>query len=258
MMLKLRSTSALLTGIGLLTLTGCYSYHPYGTHPGMMAPNGAPMFPPMQAPPQSTFVMPGDTVGSPSNGAVPSAPQSTFIPDSQLEAPEPGNAGGSAAPVPTPREPGESASSDPAGAATSQFQSPRASGAAAVVQGQPDLLQFQEPVVLAQAEPQSPVVAVSAEEVLENPENSGFAHDPDYRWLQGEVEYDPQNRSWHILFDLDPHPADQLGGEVQLVGRVPADVKYSGTKLRVSGRFDSRVDRLGKNLYVVEHLEAIE
>lgn len=259
MMLRLGSRLALFVGIGLLT--GCYTYQPWGTHPGMMGPNGAPMFPPLQTPPQQTFMMPGDAVGSPSSGSVPAgAPQATFIPESQLEAPEPGAGGGATTPVPTPREPGEGSAvaPTPGGGETSQLRLPRANGAQAIAQGQPDMLQFHEPVVLNQATAQDRVVSVSLEDPFTDPADAGFAHDEKDRWFQGMAEYDPQTRTWHLLYDLNPHEHDQLGGEIQLGGNVPADASYSGKLLRVTGDFDaSRLDQLNKPVYVVQRIEEV-
>lgn len=257
MMSRYGSRFALLLGLGLLT--GCYSFHPWGTHPGMMSPNG---YPPMQVP-QQTFVMPGDTVGSPSTSGVPAArPQSTFIPDSRLEAPEPGTSSGSGNPVPAPREPGEGSAEAPTPAAreTSQygFGLPANSGQA-VAAGQPDILQFEEPVVLQQATPRDGVVSVSLEDPFTDPETAGFDYDDKHRWFQGMAEYDAQNRTWHLLYDLNPHVHDQLGGEIQLAGNVPADASYSGKLLRVSGEFDYDLplDQLSKPVYRVQRIEEV-
>ena len=231
-------------------------------HPGMMGPNGAPGYPPMQVP-QQTFVMPGDAVGSPANGTIPAANgQSTFIPDSRLEAPEPGTGGGSNNPVPAPREPGEGSADAPTPAAreTSQygFGLPPANASQAVAQGQPDMLQFHEPIDLQQAARPDGIVSVSLEDPFADPNDAGFAHDEKYRWFQGMAEYDAQSRTWHLLYDPNPHEHDQLGGDIQLAGSVPADASYSGKFLRVSGEFDtSRLDRLHKPGYRAQLVEEV-
>ena len=253
-MSRIGSRFGLFVGIGLLSLTGCYSYHPWGTHPGMMAPGGQPMFPPLQTAPQSTFVMPGDAVGSPSGSVV--TPPSSFGPDRQLQAPEPG--GASANPVPAPREPGENLTQAPGGLRSSQFQTPQSPVGRLTAPGQPDLLRFREPVVLSEATGRSPVVSVSLEDQLSDPADAGFAHDPQYRWFQGVAEFDAESKAWHLLYDLSPNVHDQLGGEIQLRGDVQLDPRFSGRLIRVSGEFDTRrLDQLNKPVYAVQRIEEV-
>lgn len=260
MMPKLGSTFATCAAVAFLSLTGCYTYHPWGTHPGMMAPNGAPMFPPMQPVPQSTFVMPGDTAGSPAGGTPVGTPQSTFVPNSELNAPEPGGAAASgvASPVPVPREPGENAAQAPTGLETSSFSPPLYRGAQRTAPGEPGVLPFQEPFTMAEAAGRNQVVPVSLEDELTDPLEAGYAHDPQYRWFQGKAEFDTTTKSWHLLYDLIPDDYDQLGGEIQLGSNLQLDPKFSGRLMRVSGEFDtSRLDRLTKPIYVVQRIEEV-
>ena len=136
-----------LAGVGLLLMSGCYA--PYGGYPpGAYAPQGgAPMQ--YQGVPQSSYVMPGDAMGSPSS--IGSGAPATFAPGGNLQAPNPTAreaSGGSPSPVPPPRDPDPSAAK-PTGEQTSQFGSP--SGPPNVSLGAPAELDFQSPIIFAGA-----------------------------------------------------------------------------------------------------------
>ncbi|MDA0284730.1 MAG: hypothetical protein O3B86_15390, partial [Planctomycetota bacterium] len=197
---------SLATGVGLLLLSGCYA--PYGAYPpGAYTPQGGPQMQ-YQGVPQQTFVMPGDSLGSPSS--VGTSPQSTFAPGGNLHAPTPtarGTGGGSENPVPLPRDPDPSAvRPTPAGPQTSQ--SGRSTGAPQVTLGDPGDLDFQSPIVFTGADDQSSggVVAASGEST------PSTGHDPDYNWFQGRLEYVASDQAWHLTYDDAPAATDTLGG----------------------------------------------
>ena len=152
-----------LAGVGLLLMSGCYA--PYGGYPpGAYAPQGgAPVQ--FQGVPQSSYVMPGDALGSPSSGS--DGAPSTFAPGGNIQAPDPaarGAGGSSSSPVPLPRDP-DPAAAKPEGAQTSQFGLP--SDPPEVSLGPPAELEFQSPVILAGARdrPAGAVVTASAQSI---------------------------------------------------------------------------------------------
>lgn len=242
---------SLVAGVGLLILSGCYA--PYGGYPpgGYPPQGGAPMQ--YQGIPQSSYVMPGDAMGSPSSTT--SAP-STFAPGGNLQAPDPtarGASGSSPSPVPLPRDPDPSAAK-PDGQQTSQFGIP--SGPPEVSLGAPAGLEFQTPIVLAGATSQSAggVITASGQSTTGN----SFAHDPNYNWFQGQLEYVAADRAWHLTYDDAPTAADQLGGDISLISDVKLESRHNGAMVRVSGKFDAvKLDRLGKPVFRVSRIEEV-
>jgi hypothetical protein len=249
-------------GVGLFFLSGCYA--PYGGYPpGAYAPQrGAPMQ--YQGVPQSSYVMPGDALGSPSSagGGAPS----TFAPGGNIQAPDPtarGAGGDSPTPVPLPRDPDPSAAK-PAGAQTSQFGFP--SGPPQVSLGTPAELDFQSPIVLTGATDQSAGgIATAAGQSTTGPSITGQSasggslnHDPNYNWFQGRLEYVESDQAWHLTYDDAPTAADQLGGDISLSSDVKLDSQHNGAIVRVSGQFDAvKLDRLGKPVFRVSQIDRV-
>lgn len=244
---------SLAVAVGLFFVSGCYA--PYGGYPpGAYAPQGgAPMQ--YQGVPQSSYVMPGDALGSPSSTHL-GAP-TTFAPGGSLQAPDPtarGASGDSPSPVPLPRDPDPSAVK-PTGEQTSQFGSP--SGPPDVSLGAPAELDFQSPIVFAGAEGQSAggVVTASGQTTTSRP----LGHDPNYNWFQGRLEYIESDRAWHLTYDDAPTAADQLGGDISLSNDVKLEPQqHNGKIVRVSGRFDDvKLDRLGKPVFRVSRIDEV-
>ena len=242
---------SLAAGVGLLLLSGCYA--PYGGYPpGAYAPQGgAPMQ--YQGVPQSSYVMPGDALGSPSSTM--GAP-STFAPGGNLQAPDPtdrGASGSSPSPVPLPRDPDPSAAK-PSGQQTSQFGIP--SGPPEVSLGAPAELDFQSPIVFTGADDRSAggVVTASGQSTT----GGSFGHDPNYNWFQGRLEYVESDRAWHLTYDDAPTAADQLGGDISLSSDVKLESRHNGLNVRVSGQFDDvKLDRLGKPVFRVSQIHEV-
>jgi hypothetical protein len=242
---------SLAAGVGLLFLSGCYA--PYGGYPpGAYGPQGgAPMQ--YQGVPQSSYVMPGDAMGSPSSTT---AASSTFAPGANIQAPDPsarGTSGGSPSPVPPPRDPDPSAAK-PAGQQTSQFGIPL--GRPEVSLGAPAKLDFQSPIVFAGADDESAGVVVTASG--QSTTGGSLGHDPNYNWFQGRLEYVAADRAWHLTYDNTPTAADQLGGDISLSSDVKLEPRHNGAVVRVSGKFDDvKLDRLGKPVFRVSRIEAV-
>ena len=240
---------SLVVGVGLFFVSGCYA--PYGGYPpGAYAPQGgAPMQ--YQGVPQSSYVMPGDAMGSPSS--IGSGAPATFAPGGNLQAPNPTASGGSPSPVPPPRDPDPSAAK-PTGEQTSQFGSP--SGPPNVSLGAPAELDFQSPIIFAGAtgQPASGVITASAQSTT----SRSLGHDPNYNWFQGRLEYVESDRAWHLTYDDAPTAADQLGGDITLSNDVKLKPQDNGAIVRVSGRFDDvKLDRLSKPVFRVSRIEEV-
>ena len=250
--MHLKNAHRALAGVGLLLMSGCYA--PYGGYPpGAYAPQGgAPMQ--YQGVPQSSYVMPGDALGSPSS--VSGGAPSTFAPGRNIQAPDPtarGGGGSTPSPVPLPRDPDPSAAK-PEGAQTSQFGLP--SGPPEVSLGAPAELEFQSPVILAGASDQSAGAVVSASG--QSTTDGSLKHDPNYNWFQGRLEYVESDRTWHLTYDDSPTAADQLGGDISLSSDVKLDAKHNGAIVRVSGEFDAvKLDRLGKPVFRVNQIDPV-
>lgn len=236
-------------GTGLFLISGCYA--PYGAYPpGAYAPpGGAPMQ--YQSVPQSSYVMPGDSLGSPSS--ISSGAPSTFAPGGNLQAPEPtsrNSSGSSPAPVPLPRDPDPSAAK-PQGQQTSQ------SGPPSVSLGEPEELDFQSPIVFTAGNDQeaSGVVAASAQTA----DDGALAHDPGYNWFQGRLEFVESDQAWHLTYDDAPTAFDQLGGDITLSQDVQLEPQHNGRLVRVTGQFDeTRLDRLKKPIFRVSRIDPID
>lgn len=243
---------SLVTGVGLFLLSGCYA--PYGTYPpgGYPPPGGAPMM--HQGVPQSSYVMPGDALGSPSSTTV-GAP-STFAPSGNIQAPTPaarGTGGDSHSPVPPPRDPDPSAVK-PTGQQTSQFGDP--SALPDVSLGAPAELDFQSPIVFAGASDESAGEVVTA--AGQTTVGGLYGQDPDYNWFQGRLEFVESDQTWHLTYNDAPEAVDQLGGDISLSGNLKLTPKDNGAFVRVSGEFDAvKLDRLGKPVFRVSRIEDV-
>lgn len=115
---------------------------------------------------------------------------------------------------------------------------------------------FEKPIVRrdGSAVSEKSVVAVSHEEGT----TGQPTHDSAYRWFRGYVDYDPQDRSWHLLYDLNPALTDQLGGDITLDGAHGLKPSDAGAMVKVHGVFDSvHADSLGKAIYRVSRIERI-
>jgi hypothetical protein len=207
-----------------------------------------------QGVPQSSYVMPGDSMGSPSS--IGSGAPSTFAPGGNLQAPDPtarGASGGTPSPVPLPRDPDPSAVK-PTGEQTSQFGSP--SGPPNVSLGAPAELDFQSPIVLADAKDESVGTVVTA--AGQTTAGGSFGHDPNYNWFQGQLEYVESDQTWHLTYNDSPETYDQFGGDISLSQDVKLKPQHNGMIVRVSGRFDDgKLDRLGKLVFRVTRIDEV-
>ena len=94
----------------------------------------------------------------------------------------------------------------------------------------------------------------------EQTDDDKFDYDAEgYTWLKGVVEFDRNDKSWHLTYDRSPDDADQFGGEVTFKNNFDFKTLIrSGQVILVKGRFDpDQQDRLGKQVYSVQNLSKV-
>ena len=246
-----RRTLAAMTGLGCLFVSGCL--YPYGYHPGMYQQ-------PIPAAQQGAIPPAGSQVTFLDNGhgtTVPATAQ-PGISRERVSAPDIGEStSGEDNPVPEPRDPGASAEeSTPTGVRTSEGVLDTGNELSLV---HPDEPVFLKPVVMNEDENGDTVVpAHGTTPLVARQPASELGRDANYRWLQGDLQYDVQNRSWHLIYDYNPAGNDRLGGEVRLGGNLPFTPSDNDRVDRVSGYFDrAQADRQGKPVYRVTRVQRI-
>jgi hypothetical protein len=82
-------------------------------------------------------------------------------------------------------------------------------------------------------------------------DSSGYAHDSvNYGWLEGVVSYDAADRTWNIVYNLDPQAEDEYAGHFTLAQSPLSQTFREGERVRLEGRIDPAAkDRFGKPLY---------
>ncbi len=260
-MLRRLSSSALIAAAAC-ALTGCYSVPPYGAYPNMYAP-GAPAY--RQMPPRAGYVLPGEIIHSqpatfstaplatPANG-IQSAPQ--VSPKAATPATE--------NPVPEPRDPSANGGKQ-TDRSTSLFdESTRPTLAASSFDYESEATdsEFQRPRVASVTRTTRPTpvdrsVRSTESEITQVGFQQVATRDPEFRWVQGFLQYNARMQSWHLLYDPNPGE-DPNGGDVKLTGRLPFTPADHNKPFRVWGRFhNSLLDELNKPQYVVDRAERI-
>lgn len=229
--------------------------YPYGMQPGMYGPQG------MYGQPGGAMVQPGagqvtwlDT--APVETAAPSAVESrpgisrqpVRAPNIQRSAPAATDG------VPDPRDPSPSAEGNQPAVRTSEGILDTGTD---LTRGSPDEPVFLKPVVMTEDGVRESVISASgtSEALVATQPKSDLARDPNYRWVQGDLQYDVQQRSWHLIYDYTPFD-DRFGGEVTLGGNLPFTPSDNDRIYRVYGTFDrAQADQLGKPVYRVSSVQ---
>ena len=68
-----------------------------------------------------------------------------------------------------------------------------------------------------------------------------YAHDPEWNWVQGIVDYDKKSDTWMIMYDDNPQNDDQLGGVITLVDHPALSKLKTGDAVRIEGSVDENV-----------------
>lgn len=240
-------TLRLVGGVGLLALTGCYSYSPYGYGPYGGYPGG------YGAPPPGGVIQQGPVLGPPSTFT----PQGSAAPTwQQSTGPVPGGTNSSkSGSVPEYNDPGSfnsTGSDSPFGSRDGSARSSAAELARTVV-GRPQLVSHEphlRPI------PVQTATSGAAQTVSAARQPNPYDHDREgFAWLRGVVDFDEEEGTWNIIYDLRPAEDDELGGSVTLI----ADDRFQALRnqdvVLVEGHLDASVrDRLGKPSYRVERL----
>jgi hypothetical protein len=109
-------------------------------------------------------------------------------------------------------------------------------------------------------EPPIPVKSASStkrlDEIASGSRPNPYRYDSNaYTWLQGVVDYDPETKTWHILYNLKPDFKDRYSGGITLIDDPALKKIRDGDVLLIEGRVDSSVtDEFGKPCYRIEKI----
>ena len=79
-----------------------------------------------------------------------------------------------------------------------------------------------------------------------------------HRWLQGVVSYDPRDKSWGIVYSIDPSPTDPHSGYLTLVSDSRLAVLKDGDTVRLEGRVaPERFDFSSRPSYEVTAIQSL-
>jgi hypothetical protein len=83
-----------------------------------------------------------------------------------------------------------------------------------------------------------------------------YGHDPQkYAWIQGVVSYDETDRSWNIVYNLEPSNDDPYAGHFTLAANPLLQTLKEGEHVRLEGAVDpARQDQFGKPTYAAERV----
>lgn len=260
-----------ICGMALFALSGCMSYGPYGygQYPGyynspsqgyvmppgtMMAPGTTyptPNLGPSTGSPgtwnpnmQPTPATPGSSSMSPTfSNPVPNGarkPADSIVPDPQ---PIPGSGasstGGTLQPTPQNTPLGGDNSDSSFGKGTQLTPLPRSDAPAQSVATVGSEDNFQAPVERAQSPNDSP------------DSTKPYAYEPkSYSWLRGTVDYNPQDKSWQIMYNKNPDPNDPYGGAFCLMESPKLSGLHDGDSVYVEGRLNTQ--QPGKPRYEID------
>ena len=115
-----------------------------------------------------------------------------------------------------------------------------------------------ETIVTASSEqPGGPSLATAdAEEGLND---THFGHDDkNFRWLRGVVDYDQTDKTWNIIYDLQPELTDRFGGSLVLVDHPDLKDLKTGEVVQLEGFLaEEQTDRTGKPVFQIEKISHI-
>ncbi len=67
-----------------------------------------------------------------------------------------------------------------------------------------------------------------------------YGYDPQYRWLRGQLEFEPTSQQWQLRYLPGQGSSDQFGGRLSIANPVVLGNLQPGDHLQVQGRLDSR------------------
>jgi hypothetical protein len=87
-----------------------------------------------------------------------------------------------------------------------------------------------------------------------------YGYDPNgHAWLQGVVSFDPRDRTWGIVYSVNPDVQDPFAGYLTLAHDPRFGTLHDGDVVRVDGQVDplSR-DGTGRAMYLVSQITPID
>ncbi|MCC7421560.1 MAG: hypothetical protein IT428_14845 [Planctomycetaceae bacterium] len=121
----------------------------------------------------------------------------------------------------------------------------------------PKLQSPPEPVIPAGAEFAAPIIKAEASR---KPQRHPNPHDFDrnaYRWIRGTVDYDEEDKSWYLIYNLTPDENDVHQGGLTLVGDpVVLGALHDGDVVQVEGEVQKAAE--GFRHSTVFHVEKLE
>ena len=90
--------------------------------------------------------------------------------------------------------------------------------------------------------------------------DSPYDYDPvSYSSLRGVVDFDEEDNSWHIIYNVTPNEKDKLGGGVRLLPHPALKTLRNGDVVLIEGKVDyENLDRRGKPQYRISYLARLE
>jgi hypothetical protein len=80
-----------------------------------------------------------------------------------------------------------------------------------------------------------------------------------FRWLQGVVEQDPKDKTWYLMYSVEPAEDDPFGGSITLVDHPALNGLKTDDVVLVKGRIDhSKTDRFGNPAYRIDEVTVYE
>lgn len=246
-----------------LTAGGCYTFNPYGMNPAMYGQQGGAMLPPgagqvtcldgTVAPPATSGISSTPAEGT-SSAPIGTRPGLSREPVSAPNLQRSGSSDGSR--VPAPRDPAPTATDGQPAVRTSDGVLDTGTGLTRIGPEDPVFL---KPVVMTADGTNESVVSAdgTSQPLVARQPSSDLGRDASYRWVQGDLQYDVQHRTWHLVYDYTPFD-DRLGGTVTLGGDLPFTPSDNDRIYRVYGSFErTRFDRVGTPIYRVSHVERL-
>ena len=85
-----------------------------------------------------------------------------------------------------------------------------------------------------------------------------FGHDPQYRWIQGTVDFDDASNTWSVMYDDHPDDKDQLGGDLTLADHPKLRTLRPGDVVRFEGMIsDQEEDARQKPVYRITSIKKL-
>ena len=168
--------------------------------------------------------------------------------------------GGSSVPVPTPSDPNSPYFPSP----NENYSAPRSGASAAPVDDAPpfsaipqresESLMGRGPALTGPHNSDAMIrpVGMSQPSQTQGVANSDYGFDGDgYAWLEGVVSFDAADRTWNIVYNVDPTTEDQYAGHFTLSPSPLLRTFRQGERVRLEGRVDPvERDQFGKATYL--------